>query len=278
MYFDYSVFALWLTSIQDSGLKIITLLALAPLVQIIIRNVTPALLRIGYVGSRGADSQIHQRRVKTIAAVINKTSFVVIVVSVILTILSTIGIDFKALITGAGILGLAFGFGAQSLVKDVIAGLFILIENQYNSGDWVQIDSFEGRVTDFNLRRTILETSKGSRHIIPNGRIGIVTNATNRFSVVVLDIPIKLNGRFDKRLVMIEKIGLGLKEDPEFRKHIVETPHVVGVETVNESTAIVKVWGKTKPGRHVMVKRELARRIASEFSFEAEEKAGDETK
>lgn len=266
MYLDYSTYFAWLDSLGISSWRVLILLLLAPLFQITIRYTAPTLLKIGFVGARG-EAQASQKRIKTLASVISKTSFVIIVVTIFLTVLSSLGVDFKSLMTGAGIISLALGFGAQSLVKDVIAGLFILLENQYNAGDWVQIDSFEGRVTDFNLRRTILETSKGSRHIIPNGRIGIVTNTTNRFSAVILDIPVKMNNKFEDHLALIGKVGQELKDDPEYRKHIVEIPHVAGVETVNESTAIVKVWGKTKPGRQVIIKRELAKRIAREFSL-----------
>lgn len=260
----------------NGGVRILVLILVAPLVQILIRWTSPFFVKIALAGIPGRSSTgAAGKRVKTLAGVIEKTSFVIITISVFLSILSALNIDIKPFLTGAGIISLAFGFGAQSLIKDVIAGLFILLENQYNKGDWVQIDSFEGRVADINLRRTILETSKGSRHIIPNGRIGIVTNTTNNFSAVVLDIPIKMNSDFARKLADIGEIGREMGEDPSYKKRIVEIPHVAGVETVNEATALVKVWGKTRPGAQILVKRELAKRIAEKFS---EVKTAEESK
>ncbi|MFH1367230.1 MAG: mechanosensitive ion channel family protein [Patescibacteria group bacterium] len=252
----------------QSEWKLIAAIIAAPILQLLIRFLSPLFLRVFLIGFSGGkkDSVKNEKRIKTVSSVISATSLVFIFASVIVVFLSQIGINMTPIITGAGILSLAVGFGAQSLIKDIIAGLFIILENQFNQGDWVKIDSFEGRVVEITLRRTVLQTPKGARHIIPNGQIKIVTNSTNQYSAVSLNIPAKVDDNFNKVNKIINQIGEKLAKDPEFKKHIIETPEAIGVNEISGNAAIIKVWGKTKPGKQLLVKRELAERIVREFS------------
>lgn len=254
--------------VWSSDLKILVVILLAPLLQLFIKLLVPVLMRffiLGLAGFKKGDKNT-EKRVKTLAGVIEATTLVLIAVGVVFFVFSELNINMAPVITGAGILGLAVGFGAQSMVKDVIAGIFIVLENQYNKGDWIKVGNFEGKVVEVNLRRTVLQTTKGARHIIPNGKIEIVTNNTNQFSIVSLDIPAKIGIEFDKVNKLIDKVGQELMRDPKFKEDIIEAPETVGVNEINEYAAVIRVWGKVKSGKQIKIKRELAGRIVKEFA------------
>jgi len=240
---------------------------LAPLLQLFIKLITPFLIKILFTnfGFKKND-EASKKRVKTLAGVIEATTFVFILVGVILFIFSELGLEVAPLIAGAGILSLAVGFGAQSLVKDVISGIFIILENQFNKGDWVKIGKYEGKVIKMNLRRTVLQTFKGSRHIIPNSQVAVVTNNTNQYSAISLVIPLKVGSDFKKANRLIDEACKELSQIPDFEKALLETPQAVGVDEINEFAAMVRIWGKAKPGKHIKIRRELASKIAEKFS------------
>ena len=253
--------------IWDSNFKFVLVIVLAPILQLAIKLITPFLVKIFLAGfGMKKGGKFAKKRTKTLAGVVEATTFVLIIIGVILFIFTEVGLDITPIIAGAGVLSLAVGFGAQSLVKDIISGIFIILENQFNKGDWVQIGKYEGKVVEVNLRRTILQTIRGARHIIPNSKVEIVTNSTNQYSAISLIIPTKINNDFKKVNRLINEACRDLTQDSEFEKNIIEAPETIGVDEINEYAALIRVWGKMKPGQHIKAKRELAKRIAEKFA------------
>jgi small conductance mechanosensitive channel len=250
-------------------IRIILVILFGFSIHLVIKLIIPFLIQLllSSIMNLNENKRAAQKRVKTLAKVGEATSILILIIYLILFLFGEFGIDIGPLLVGAGVLSLTVAFGAQSLVKDILAGVFIILENQFNIGDWVQIDAFEGKVIDINFRRTILETPKGAKHIIPNGSITIVTNSTNnQFNVVNLNIPAKVDSNFNKINKIIDQVGKKLAKDKDFAENIIEAPKATGVNEINEYAAVIRVWGKAKPGTQVQIKRELAERIVKEFS------------
>lgn len=176
----------------------------------------------------------------------------------ILTILSTINIDVKALLAGAGILGLAVGFGAQSLVKDVISGFFIIFEDQFAVGDYVRIGAEEGTVEEIGLRTSKIKGINGEIHIIPNGSIFEVTNFSIHNSIAVVDIGIAYEGDVEKAETVIRNL---LETLPEQYEDLVATPQLLGVQSLGPSEVVLRITAETAPMRHFYIARELRKQL-----------------
>jgi small-conductance mechanosensitive channel len=209
-----------------------------------------------------------KKRVDTLASIIQHTLTIVIMVLAGIIILGQVGINVGPILAGAGVLGLAVGFGAQNLVKDVITGFFILLENRMNVGDVIQAAGVAGLVESINLRTTILRDLEGKVHIIPNGEISVVTNLTKGWSRCVLDIGVAYKEDTDHVCEVLKKVGDDLFEEPEFREVILEPLEVLGVDAFADSQVTIKVMFKTKPIKQWMVAREFRRRVKKAFDAE----------
>lgn len=169
----------------------------------------------------------------------------------------------KNYLAGAGIVGLAIGFGAQSLVKDVISGFFILLEDQYGVGDVVKIGDFSGVVERMTLRATVLRNVEGQVHVVPNGNIQHVTVMTKEWARAVLDITVRHEEDLAKIFTALERVGKRLAVD--FHDRISETPSILGVEKLDPSGITVRCVVKTPPFKQADVMREWRRRVKDEF-------------
>ena len=168
------------------------------------------------------------KRTETLALIVETTLRVVILTGAFLMVLKQVGIEIGPLLAGAGVIGLAVGFGAQSLVKDVIGGFFILFENHMNVGDVVKISGVAGLVESINLRVTVLRDLEGKVHIVPNGEIGVVTNMTKEYSRAVLEIGVAYKENVDRVIEVLEEVGEGMQKDEAFGKLILETIQNIG--------------------------------------------------
>ena len=183
----------------------------------------------------------------------------------VMMILRELGIDIGPILAGVGIAGLAVGFGAQSLVKDFLAGMFVLIENQYNVGDVVRIASFAGLVEKITLRATTLRDLEGKVHIIPNGAVDVVTNMTREFSRFVLDVGVAYKENVDSVMALLKEIGDEMAGDPEYSKLITGPLEVLGVEDFGDSAVVIRVRFTTEPIQQWTVGREFRRRVKNTF-------------
>src|SRR4030043_1754813 len=150
-------------------------------------------------------------------------------------LLSEVGINIAPVLAGVGIIGLAIGFGAQSLVKDIISGLFILIENQYRKGDVVKIADVSGLVEDINLRRTVLRDLDGIVHVVPNGEIRVASNLTKEWSRVNMNVSVSYGEDLDRVIAVINRGGRELAEDPEWAPSILTPPRALGGDNLGGS-------------------------------------------
>ena len=205
------------------------------------------------------------KRADTLTQVIRDVARVVILGVGGMMVLSEVGVDLKPLLAAAGLGGLAIGFGAQSLVKDVISGFFILFEDSIRVGDVVEIAGVGGLVEEVKLRTIVLRDESGSIHVIPNGNINAVKNMTQLYSFYVFDIGVAYRENVDEVMAVLTHIGEELREDPEFSGDILEPLEMMGVDQFADSAVMIKCRIKTKPIQQWRIGREMNRRIKNTF-------------
>ena len=208
-----------------------------------------------------------KKRVDTIGQLLRIVSTLLVAGVAGLTVLSLFNVDIRPILTGAGVAGLAVGFGAQNLVRDVIAGFFLILENQVRLGDVVSINNKSGLVEAIRLRTIVLRGLDGTVHIIPNGVITELSNMTKDFSYAVLDIGIPYEEDVDRVMGILMDAAAELQRDPVHGPNILEALEALGVETLGESSVTLRVRIKTVPIQQWNVGRELRRRI--KIAFEA---------
>ncbi|WP_287128683.1 mechanosensitive ion channel family protein [Candidatus Cyanaurora vandensis] len=209
-----------------------------------------------------------EKRVEKINIILRSASRVIIVAIVVVNILEILGINIGPLLTGAGVVGVVIGFGAQSLVRDLLAGLFVVFEDQYRLGDVVRVDALTGTVERMGLRTTILRDLNGSVHIIPNGSISRVTVLTREWSRALLDIRVGYQHDLSQIEQLLQQVGQSLRNEDPWRNLTLEDLQVLGVEDLAENAVIIRVMMKTLPGKQWEVMRELRRRIKQALTDE----------
>jgi moderate conductance mechanosensitive channel len=179
--------------------------------------------------------------------------------------LSIVGVNITPFLAGAGVLGLAFSFASQNLIKDTINGLLIILEDQYAVGDVITIGEVAGLVENLNLRITQLRDGEGRLITIPNSNINLVANHSNGWSRSDLKIPVAYQANVDEAIELIERVATEMYRDSQCRENILESPQVLGVEDFAERGFIVRVWFKTEPLKQWEISREFRRRIKNAF-------------
>jgi small conductance mechanosensitive channel len=218
--------------------------------------------RLSAVSKRqGLPSGLRAQQLTTLAGVISGVGIFVICFSALIQILGILNIDVKPLIASAGVVGLAIGFGAQTLVKDVINGFFILLENQYDVGDTVKIAGVQGTVESMTLRRTVLRDADGSVHNVPNSEIKIVSNLTRDWTQVSMHISVAYTEDSDKVVNVLREVANEAWNSQETRENLVAPPEVPGIERVSGQEVDYLMLIKTRPGKQFPIVRELRRRI-----------------
>ncbi len=208
------------------------------------------------------------KRLETLSGIIETTITVVVLIAALLMVLKEAGIEIAPLLAGAGIVGLAVGFGAQSLVKDVISGFFILLENHMNVGDVVRIAGEAGLVESINLRITTLRDLEGKVHVIPNGEIKVVTNFTREWSRALLEIGVAYKEDVDRVIEVLKEVGEELRQDEKFAPLILEPMEILGLDSFGNSSVNIKLMFKTQPIKQWAVAREYRRRVKKAFDRE----------
>ncbi len=204
-----------------------------------------------------------EQRTETLRHIIGSVTKAIVILIVLLTISSELGFNIGPILASAGIVGLAVGFGAQSLVKDVISGFFILFEDQFGVGDVVKIGDFSGVVERMTLRATVLRNLEGQVHVVPNGNIQNVTVMTKEWARAVLDITVPLREELARVFDVLERIGVRLAQDLPDR--VLERPTILGVEKLDDAGVTIRSIVKTPPFKSADVLREWRRRVKDEF-------------
>ncbi|MGE4182860.1 MAG: mechanosensitive ion channel domain-containing protein, partial [Limisphaerales bacterium] len=216
----------------------------------------------------GEDQTLAQRRLQTLTNAVWATFSALVWIVTGVFVLRRVGMDVTPIIASASVVGLAVAFGAQALIRDFFYGFFILMENQFTVGDVVKLGEVAGVVERMSLRVTVLRDIQGVVHYVPNGTIQNVSNMTQNWSRVVLEVPVAYNENTDRVTKVLEGTLRGLREDARWRRQILEEPTVAGVENFDESAVAIRVLVKTAPGKQWDVSRELRRRIKQAFDAE----------
>ena len=213
--------------------------------------------------------EAEKKREDTLISISTGTFNVLIIIIAGLMILQEVGVEIGPLIAAAGIAGLAFGFGGQYLIRDVISGLFIILENQYRVGDVACFDGTCGLVEGISLRMTTLRDLDGTVHHIPHGEIKKVSNLSKYYSRVNLNIGIAYNSDLEKVIKVVNKVGNDLAKDPQWKDLVVKAPQFLRVDDFADSAIIIKILGETKPIKQWDVTGELRKRLKIAFDKEA---------
>jgi len=260
---DINVYLKEITSwLLSHGVRILLIIVLALIA-----------LKAAQILSRRLVSVVHQRkddiefqkRTETLGSVIRHFLDVVIIMVATIMIMGEVEIAIGPVLTAAGVVGLSVGIGAQSLVKDIISGFFILFEDQIRVGDVIEIAGKDGVVEKINLRMTVLRDISGNVHYISNGQINLVTNKTKDYSYFLLEIGIAYREDVDEVFEVIKGVDDVLRSDSEFKDDIFEPIEILGLDKFGDSSVIIKARTKTKPSKQWRVAREFNRRLKMKF-------------
>jgi small conductance mechanosensitive channel len=252
----------------EHGWRIVFIIVLLLMAIIAAGELTPRLVVRTLTRRPGELEEEVSKRGYTLSRVLTNAGQIFIILIAVFTILSELGIDIAPILASAGVVGIAIGFGAQSLIKDLIAGLFIILESQYRVGDVVRISDVAGLVEDINLRRTVLRDLDGIVHIVPNGEIRVASNFTKEWSRVNLNVSVGYGEDLDHVISVINRVGKELAEDPEWAPLILKAPQVLRVDDLGASGVDIKILGDTKPIRQWDVMGELRKRLKKAFDEE----------
>jgi len=208
-----------------------------------------------------------ERRGRTLAGLIQSIGTTLIVLTALLTVLDQF-VNVAPLLAGLGVVALAFSLGAQGLVKDLIAGFFILLEHQFRVGDVVRIAGVEGTVERLTLRSTTLRDGYGVSHFVANGQIAVVSNLTRQWSRAVVDVTVAYREDVDRVLTLLREEVRQFVEDPAWKPMVSGEPRVAGVERLADTGFVLRLWVDVYPGTQSDAERELRRRIKNRFDRE----------
>jgi small conductance mechanosensitive channel len=245
-----------------SGLRIVLIVVMAwvaiVVLQRVVRNVRIRVAsRIGGVGVA--------RRAETLGRVVRYLIALVVGAVATMLVLAEVGVSLAPILGAAGVVGLAVGFGAQSLVKDYFTGFFILLEDQIRSGDVVNIAGIGGLVEDITLRHVRLRDYDGNVHFVPNGMITSVTNMSRDFAQAVVDIGVAYRENVDEALAVMRQVGEQMRADPSYVGRILADLEIAGVERLDDSAVVLRCRFKVAPLEQWNVRREYQRRIKAAF-------------
>lgn len=217
-----------------------------------------------YMAGR-SDSTADKRRLETLGQVFRYLANVIITALAGMLILTELGISIAPILATAGVLGLAVGFGAQSLVKDYFSGLFLLLEDQIRHGDVVEIAGKAGLVEAVTLRHVRLRAYDGNVHYVPNGQIDSVTNMTREFSYAVIDVGVAYREDVEEVFSVIREVAATIRQDEMLRDFILDDAEIAGVDNWADSAVIIKMRIKVAPIQQWTVRREFLRRLKQAF-------------
>jgi small conductance mechanosensitive channel len=234
-----------------------------------VKHFTVPLVRVAIREQMAGEPEIEiAKRADTLSNVVSRTAVVVIGILAIIMALPEFGLNIGPLIAGLGLVGLAVGFGAQNLVKDVINGLFILVENQYAEGDVVEISGIAGLVEDINLRRTVLRDMDGTVHFVPHSQIANTSNLSKAYSRINLNVRVAYESDLEQVIEVINRVGKELAASPIWGPQIKTPPQALRVDNFGDSGIEIKVVGDTEPIQQWGITGELRLRLKKAFDAE----------
>jgi small conductance mechanosensitive channel len=259
---DFEFVGFWLIT---SGLKVLLIIILSFVASRLLGMLT------SYLGRRikqldDVDGSELDKRTETIFSIVHNSGVGIILITAILMILDELTIDITPVLASVGVVGLALGLGAQTLVKDIIGGIFILVEGHYRVGDLVELEGKTGTVEAMTLRVTCVRDFQGDLHIIPNGDIRLVTNKGRDWSRAIVDVSIVYEEDIDRAITALDEIGRRASEDSEIGRVMLEAPTVTGVEGLENGEIRLRLIVKTIANEQWEVQRFLRRRVQEQFA------------
>ncbi|WP_375546948.1 mechanosensitive ion channel family protein [Paenibacillus sp.] len=253
------------TNVLFAGIRIIVLFIVTRIVIRVVSKVIDKSLE------RHEQSRINvnSRRLATVGELLRNITSVVCNFVLVLLILSEFNFDLGPLLAGAGVLGLAIGFGAQSLVKDVITGLFIILEDQFAVGDVIQTGTYKGTVELIGLRSTRIVSMNGETHILPNGMISSVTNYSFSNALAMVDLPVQNERTLEETVNLIKQAIVGLQEQNE---NVIAMPDVLGIQSLNTSEYVIRVVAQCAPNTRAGVERMIMENIKQALEIDEMQK------
>lgn len=256
------------SSFGMQALKMFVIFFGALLSQVAFKGIAERTIRKILISNNFLSPEAEKKREDTLVSVINGALGVLIWVTAGLMILSELGIAIGPLLAAAGIAGLAIGFGGQYLIRDLISGLFIILENQYRVGDVACFDGTCGLVESITLRMTTLRDLDGTVHHIPHGEVKKVSNLTKYFSRVDLNVGVSYNSDLEKVIRVVNKVGEDISKDPNWKDAVITPPKFLRVDDFADSAIVIKILGDTKPIKQWDVAGELRKRLKIAFDKE----------
>jgi len=262
----------WATVVNwliDRGIPILITIVVGAVLWFVLNKFLPPIVRrtvarTGYKESK----QGLEKRTNTLLSIFKGMARVLIIIVVIIMILDEVGVPITPVLAGFGIAGVAIGFGAQYLIRDLIAGIFIILENQYRVGDVVRVSGIGGLVEEITLRKTVLRDLDGIVHHVPNGEIKTASNYTRHFSRVNLNVSVGYGADLDHAINVINRVGKELAEDEDWRERIMSPPKAERVDNLGDSGIEIKILGDVKPMQQWAVMGELRLRLKKAFDAE----------
>ncbi|MGH9371743.1 MAG: mechanosensitive ion channel family protein [Vicinamibacterales bacterium] len=262
--FQLRTLAAWLFG---SGLRVVLIFLLA---FALVRTTALLVSRFEHEISKGTtlDALERAKRARTLGSVVQKVASALIVGIALLMALDELGVDISPVLTGAGIVGLAVGFGAQTLVRDIISGFFLILEDQVRVGDVAAINGTGGLVEALNLRTIVLRDAEGTVHVFPNGAIQTLANRSKDFSFYVIDLDLSYREDPDRVAGILRSVGEEMRADPAYKPWILEPVEINGVDAFKDWSIVLKMRIKTMPLKQWDVGREFRKRIRKRFDQE----------
>jgi moderate conductance mechanosensitive channel len=247
------------------GIRILIMLAAAYIINYVASRLIEKIVKVSVTKDHHQTESAEQKREETLIQIFSWCVRVLLVLIVSMLILNEIGLSVGPLIAGAGILGLAVGFGGQYLIRDFFTGFFMIIENQYRIGDAVSLDQTKGIVENISLRMTTLRDLDGTVHYVPHGDIKRVANLSMDFARINLNVRVAYQTHLEDAIKVINDTGNELAADPEWKDFIIKPPQFLRVEDFIESGVVLKILGETMPLKQWEITGELRKRIKVSF-------------
>jgi small-conductance mechanosensitive channel len=246
----------------EHGIRIAVVLVVGFAVMQVVKFTSKRLTQ--HIRSNGSDPQLARlQRARTLSSILNSVIRIVVIAIVAMMVLDQLGINIGPILAGAGVIGIAIGFGAQALVKDFFSGFFIVLEDQFGIGDTVTIGDASGTVERMTLRMTVLRDSEGKLQFIPNGQINKVTVVARDWSMVVVDVTVAYQTNLDQAIEILNRISAKIAE--EHLDLIVEKPVVAGVQALADNGIVLRTRFKTKPHNTAEIASLFRRNVRDEF-------------
>jgi small conductance mechanosensitive channel len=256
-------FSKWSEFAATKGLRLLAIVIIALILIRLLKALTSRLVEMAKAQTRSA--QAREQQTRTMAGMLSSAGIAVILGIAFLAALPEFGFNVAPVAALAGLASLAFGFGAQYLVRDLINGFLIVFEDQYVVGDIVRINDVAGRVELITIRRTVLRSEEGALVSIPNGMIGQVSNLNRDWSQIFVDVTVPGEETLGRALAVLEKVAGEFRDDPDWTTALVDGPRVLGVESLSLSGIVLRTRVRSAPTRQYDIARELRRRIKSGF-------------